>query len=126
MVDDRNDKGEGDGKADEPDQSALASLEEGFEETLTLHRLGLVPMLKSFRTTNAIENVNCLLGQLTRNVRRWPNSSQRHRWVAAGLLDVGPRLRRINGYRHLPTFRHALQTERGRPFARRIGSWSPA
>ena len=36
-------------------QSALHSLEEGMEETLTLHRLGLTPMLKnSFRTTNCI------------------------------------------------------------------------
>lgn len=94
-------------------QSALTSLEEGFEETLTLHRLGLMPMLKSLRTTNPIENVNSLLGQLTRNVRRWTNSVQRHRWVAAGLLDIEPRLRRLNGYRHLPTLRHALQTELG-------------
>ena len=59
-------------------QSALHSLEEGMEETLTLHRLGLTPMLKdSFRTTNCIENVNSLLEQLTHNVRRWTNSSQR-------------------------------------------------
>ena len=42
-------------------QSALRSLEEGLEETLTLHRLGLMPMLKdSFRSTNCIENVNSL------------------------------------------------------------------
>ena len=27
-------------------QSALSSLEKGFEETLTLHRLGLMPMLR--------------------------------------------------------------------------------
>jgi len=72
-------------------QSALASLEEGLEETLTLHRLGLMPMLnKSFRTTNCIENVNSLLQQLTHNVRRWTNSSQRHRWVATALLDIEP------------------------------------
>ena len=72
-------------------QSALGSLEEGFEETLTLHRLGLMPMpmLKdSFRTTNCIENVNRVLAQLTHNVRRWTNSSQRHRWVATALLDI--------------------------------------
>ena len=72
-------------------QSALASLEEGLEETLTLHRLGLMPMLnKSFRTTNCIENVNSLLQQLTHNVQRWTNSSQRHRWVATALLDIEP------------------------------------
>lgn len=94
-------------------ESALYSLEEGFEETLTLHRLGLMPMLKSFRTTNCIENVNSLLEQLTRNVRRWTNSSQRHRWVAAALLDIEPRLRKINGYQHLQTLRNALQAELG-------------
>ena len=95
-------------------ESALRSLEEGLEETLTLHRLGLMPMLKdSFRTTNCIENVNSLLEQLTHNVRRWTNSSQRHRWVAAALLDIEPRLRRVNGYHHLPTLRQAIQAELG-------------
>ena len=95
-------------------QSALRSLEEGLEETLTLHRLGLMPMLKnSFRTTNCIENVNSLLAQLTHNVRRWTNSSQRHRWVATALLDIEPRLRRVKGYNHLPMLRQAIQAELG-------------
>ena len=95
-------------------QSALHSLEEGMEETLTLHRLGLTPMLKdSFRTTNCIENVNSLLEQLTHNVRRWTNSSQRHRWVATALLDIEPRLRRVKGYHHLPMLRQAIQVELG-------------
>ena len=95
-------------------QSALHSLEEGLEETLTLHRLGLTPMLKnSFRTTNCIENVNSLLEQLTHNVRRWTNSLQRHRWVATALLDIEPRLRRVKGYRHLPMLRQAIQVELG-------------
>jgi len=95
-------------------QSALGSLEEGLEETLTLHRLGLMPMLKdSFRTTNCIENVNSLLAQLTHNVRRWTNSSQRHRWVATALLDIEPRLRRVRGYHHLPKLRQAIQAELG-------------
>jgi len=95
-------------------QSALSSLEEGMEETLTLHRLGLMPTLgQSFRTTNCIENVNSLLQQLTHNVRRWTNSAQRHRWVATALLDIEPRLRRIKGCRHLPMLRQALQAELG-------------
>ena len=95
-------------------QSALNSLEEGMEETLTLHRLGLMPTLgQSFRTTNCIENVNSLLQQLTHNVRRWTNSAQRHRWVATALLDIEPRLRRIKGCRHLPMLRQALQAELG-------------
>ncbi|MCA9422402.1 MAG: hypothetical protein KC592_15370 [Nitrospira sp.] len=39
------------------------------------------------------------------------NSSQQHRWLAADLLDIEPRLRRIKGYRHLPKLRVALQRE---------------
>ena len=67
----------------------------------------------SFRTTNCIENVNSLLEQLTHNVRRWTNSSQRHRWVATALLDIEPRMRRVKGYRHLPMLRQAIQAELG-------------
>ena len=73
-----------------------------------------MPMLQaSFRTTNCIENVNSLIGQLTHNVRRWTNSSQRHRWVATALLDIQPRLRRVKGHNHLLMLRQAIQTELG-------------
>ncbi len=90
--------------------SALNSLEEGLEETLTLHRLGLLPQLKqSFRTTNCIESVNAMIAQRTRNVKRWNNSDQRYRWLATALLDIQPRLRRIKGFRFLPTLRLALR-----------------
>ena len=41
----------------------------------------------------------------------WLNSSQRHRWLATALLDIEPRLRKVMGYRHLPTFRIALKRE---------------
>ena len=65
-------------------QSAVGSLEEGLDETLTLHRLGMMPFPKqSFRTTNCIEALNSMTANLTRNVKRWTNSSQRHRWLAA-------------------------------------------
>ena len=90
--------------------SALNRLEEGLEETLTLHRLGLMPQLKrSFRTTNCIESLNAMVAQRTRNVKRWNNSDQRYRWMAAALLDIEPRLRRIKGYRFLPALRLALR-----------------
>ena len=37
---------------DELNQSAVASLDEGFEETLTLHRLGVFPLVgRSLKTT---------------------------------------------------------------------------
>ncbi|MDP6526895.1 MAG: transposase [Arenicellales bacterium] len=93
-------------------ESALNSLEEGLEETLTLHRLGLMPQLKlSFRTTNCIESLNSMVAQLTRNVKRWKNSNQRNRWLATALLDIEPRLRRIKGFRLLPLLRRAIQSE---------------
>jgi putative transposase len=91
-------------------EAALNSLEEGLEETLSLHRLGLMPQLKqSFRTTNCIESLNSMVAQLTRNVKRWTNSNQRSRWLATALLDIEPRLRRIKGFRSLPRLRIALQ-----------------
>ena len=95
-------------------QSAVRSLEEGLEETLTLHRLGMMPELrKSFRTTNCIESINSMAKELTRNVKRWRNSKQRHRWLAAALLDIQPRLNRVSGHKHLPMLRVALKNELG-------------
>jgi putative transposase len=93
-------------------ESAQRSLEEGLEETLTLHRLGLMPQLKlSFRTTNCIESLNSMVGQLGRNVKRWNNPNQRYRWLGAALLDIEPRLRRIKGFRFLHMLRFALQKD---------------
>ncbi len=91
-------------------EDARSSLEEGIEETLSLHRLGLMPHLKqSFRTTNCIESVNAMVAQLTRNVKRWTNSNQRRRWLATALMDIEPRLRRVKGYKSLPRLRRALK-----------------
>jgi len=92
--------------------SAVASLDEGMEETLTLHRLGVFPQLGlSLKTTNCLESLMAQVGQRTDKVDRWRNSDQKQRWVASALLDIEPRLRRIKGYRHLPTLRAALQGE---------------
>jgi len=89
--------------------SAVNSLEEGFEETLTLHRLGMFEKLgRSFKTTNVIENVNSLLGIYTDRVDYWKNSEQRQRWVATALLQIEPRLRAVRGYRHLQELRSAM------------------
>lgn len=93
--------------------SAVASLDEGFEETLTLHRLGMFKELGiSLKTTNIVENINGLLEQRTARVTRWKTSDQRQRWVATALLEIEPRLRIIKGYTHLPTLRRAMQMAR--------------
>jgi putative transposase len=89
--------------------SAAASLDEGLEETLTLHRLGLFQELgRSFKTTNCIENLNALIGQRTDKVDCWRNADQKHRWLATTLLDIEPRLRKVNGFEALPRLRAAL------------------
>lgn len=89
--------------------SAVNSLEEGLEETLTLHRLGLFEQLgRSFKTTNPIENVNSLLGIYTDRVDYWKNSEQRQRWVATALLQTEPKLRKVAGYQHLKQLRSAM------------------
>ena len=92
-------------------QSAVASLEEGLEETLTLHRLGLFTKLgTSFKTTNCIENVNKLLAKKTDRVDRWQNSNQRQRWVASAMLEIEPGLKKVKGYAHLVELRNSMAT----------------
>ena len=90
--------------------SAVASLDEGLEETLTLHRLGVFSELgTSFKTTNCIESLNSMVGQYTGRVTSWKNSDQRQRWVASALLEVEPWLRRVKGHRLLKKLRLAMK-----------------
>ncbi len=91
-------------------QSAAASLAEGMDETLTLHRLGVYELLgQSFKTTNCLESVNALIEERCAKVDAWKNSSQRRRWLATALLDIEPRLRRVRGHQHLSKLQAALR-----------------
>lgn len=90
--------------------SALASLKEGMEETLTLHRLGLYKELKrSFSSTNCIESVLSQVGQFTDKVDRWRNGRHIQEWVSASLMHIEPRLNKVNGWRHLKLLRERMQ-----------------
>lgn len=92
-------------------QSAVNSLEEGLEETLTLHRLGLFKQLgESFKTTNCIENIMRQVGIYTDRIGYWKNSDQRQRWVGTALQEIEPNLRKVKGYRHLKELRTAMKT----------------
>ena len=93
-------------------ESAARSLEEGLEETLTLHRLGVFPELgRSFKTTNLIETVMAQLERKTQKVDRWRTSDQKLRWCAAALLAVEQQFRRVKGYAQLPLLERALLTK---------------
>jgi transposase-like protein len=90
--------------------SAANSLLEGLEETLTIHHLGLSPELsRSLSTTNCIEGVMSQLGSYTDKVDRWHNSNQILRWTGMGLMDIEPRLQRLNGHGYLKVLRYKLQ-----------------
>lgn len=90
-------------------QSAASSLAEGFDETLTLHRLGMFPVLGlSFKTTNCLESINSMAEQRCAKVDYWKNSSQEQRWLMAALTDIEPRLRKVRGWKHLGKLRKAM------------------
>jgi putative transposase len=90
-------------------ESAVGSLDEGLEETLTLHRLGLFEKLgRSFKTTNCLENVNKGLARYTDRVDHWHNSHQRQRWVATAMVEIEPGLNKVQGYKFLGELRRAM------------------
>ncbi len=92
-------------------ESAARSLEEGLEETLTLHRLDVFAALgTSFKTTNLLESVMARVEAKTERVDRWRTSDQKLRWCAAALLAVEAQFRRVKGHAHLPLLERALAT----------------
>jgi hypothetical protein len=92
--------------------SAARSLEEGMEETLTLHRLGVGGLLRrSLSTTNAIESSLSTVRHVARNVKRWQGGDHIARWTAAGLLEAEKKFRKLKGYRELETLRYKLNPE---------------
>jgi transposase-like protein len=94
-------------------ESAAASLLEGIEETLTLHRLNVFPELgRAFKTTNAIESVMARVEHKTSRVTHWRTSDQKLRWCAAGLLATEATFRRVKGCDKLPLLKQALTSNR--------------
>ncbi|MCC7179909.1 MAG: transposase [Acidobacteria bacterium] len=70
--------------------TAAASLDEGLEETLTLHRLGVFAELGiSLKTTNLLESIHARVEARVQRVDHWRNSDQKQRWLATA--PTGPR-----------------------------------
>ena len=83
--------------------SAARSLEEGLEETLTLHRLDVPDSLRrSLRTTNIIENCFSKTRHLCRNVKRWRPGDMAERWAGTMLVEAQKKFRRLKGHRSMP------------------------
>jgi putative transposase len=89
--------------------AAAASLEEGWEETLTVVRLRVPELLrKTLATTNPIESAFSVAESVTRRVKRWRDGDMRERWCVAGLVDAESRFRRIKGHKHMNQLLDAL------------------
>jgi transposase-like protein len=92
--------------------SAARSLQEGLEETLTLHKLGMPEALRtSFASTNLIESAFSRVRDVTRNVKRWRDGDHAQRWAAAALLFAEKRFRRVKGCRQMGDLVHKLRPE---------------
>jgi putative transposase len=92
--------------------SAAHSLEEGLEETLTVHRLGVGVLLRrTLSSTNPIESCLSTVERVARNVKRWREGDQSLRWTATGLLEAEKRFRRVKGYRELEVLHRRLNPQ---------------
>ena len=90
--------------------SAAASLKEGLEETLTIHKLGIEGLLrKTLSTTNPIEACFSVTRTITGRVKRWRGNDMVQRWAVAALLRAEKKFNRIKGYKELPSLAAVLQ-----------------
>jgi transposase-like protein len=83
--------------------SAARSLEEGMEETLTVHRLRVPDQLRrTLASTNVIESAFSIVETVCRNVKRWRDGDHIERWVGSGLLVAERQFRKVIGHRQIP------------------------
>ena len=91
-------------------ESAAASLAEGFEETLTVHRLGVAGTLRrTLITTNPIESAIDIVRSHARRVKRWSGATMVLRWMGSGLVRAENQFRRVKGHESIPALIAALE-----------------
>ena len=89
--------------------SAAHSLEEGLEETLTVHRLGVGTLLRqTLASSNPIESCLSTVERVARNVKRWRAGDHALRWTATGLLEAEKKFRKVKGFRELEILQRKL------------------
>jgi putative transposase len=102
--------------------SAARSLEEGIEETLTVHKLGVPDQLRrTLACTNVIESAFSIVETVCRNVKRWRDGDQIERWVGSGLLVAERQFRKVIGYRQIPMLLSSMANAVSKkPFAKGV------
>ncbi len=92
--------------------SAAKSLAEAFDDTLTVHRLGITGTLrKTLVTTNPIESAFEIVKTNSRRVKRWNGASMVLRWIGTGLVKAESKFRRVRGYTAMSKLIAALENE---------------
>jgi putative transposase len=91
--------------------SAARSLEEGMEETLTVHKLRVPDQLRrTLCCTNVIESAFSIVETVCRNVKRWRDGDHIERWVGSGLLVAERQFRKVIGHRQIPLLLSSMAT----------------
>ena len=91
--------------------SAARSLEEGMEETLTVHKLRVPDQLRrTLCCTNVIESAFSIVETVCRNVKRWRDGDHIEPWVGSGLLVAERQFRKVIGHRQIPLLLSSMAT----------------
>jgi len=91
---------------------AAASLREGIEETFTVSKLGLPPLLvQSLGTSNLLESVHSMIRTKTNRLKNMEEGADVERWAASAFLDVEGSMKTLNGHKDLWMLRAALDKE---------------
>jgi len=90
--------------------SAAASLREGLEETLTVHRLGIGGLLRqTLSSTNALESANSLCRQTIGRATNIQDGAMAIRHAVAGFCEAERHFHRVRGYRDIPILIAAIR-----------------
>ena len=88
---------------------AANSLLEGLEDTFTVNKLGLSPMLVvSLATTNLIENPHGAIKNALRRTKTYKDIDQAKRWLASVLLEAERNFRTLKGHKDIWMLQAAL------------------
>jgi len=91
--------------------SAARSLEEGMEDTLTVHKLRVPDQLRrTLCCTNVIESAFSIVETVCRNFKRWRDGDHIERWVGSGLLVAERQFRKVIGHRQIPLLLASIAT----------------
>ncbi|MEX2493622.1 MAG: transposase, partial [Nitrospirales bacterium] len=93
-------------------ESAAASLQEAFEELLTLHRLKVPALLrKTLMSTNPIESMFSLVRHSERHIKRTRGSAMLQRWLGTVLLYCEKQFRRVKGFAEMAQVMATIERE---------------